>query len=731
MSAPDTTAPAHGTEPRRAPESDATRRWQGRPGLARLVRVVVVLVPFTASVAASYALSQVLPPADATAWLVARVVAIGAVAMVVLRLADRLMRRLLPLATLLDLTLVFPDQAPSRYRVALRNGAANVELQERIERYTRSGETSVASAAEHLLDLVAALSRHDRITRGHSERVRAYAQMIGEEMGLRSAELDRLRWAALIHDVGKLRVPTEILNKPGKLTEEEFSVIKWHPAWGAELAEPLAGWLGDSVLAVVQHHEKWDGSGYPKGLRGTEISLAGRIVAVADVFDVITSVRSYTAARSAADARMELARCAGTHFDPAVVRAFMSLSIGRLRRVMGPLSWLAQVSLFPQSVFATAATPVAASGTAGWSVAVAGAITATAVSTAVLPPIAPVPVTEARRPTVEAVSFSATDPGAPVVDGPVPLDAASGAASGAAPGDPEATPASTTTAPGAPGAPGALGALGASAEAAASVTTTGASPTSSVTTASVLPTSTAPSPARPQSAPSATLPATVTTTTLVTAAPVTAAPASGAPVTTAPASTVATTTTVAATTTTLPGTTGFFLFTSPVQGDTTSQEVLPMAQRLVRQLVLPNYDTDRDGDAGLTVVRGGALATGDPLRMQRFSFDPPTAIDARGRARVQLWVAAANGSNRDLGVVVAVARCADARPCVVLASGRADVEADAGAFELVTVDLGRLSSAIPASQHLEVWVVADATSESDLVLAYDAGLFDSGLWIST
>ncbi|MTA13364.1 MAG: hypothetical protein F2534_12260 [Actinobacteria bacterium] len=188
---------------------------------------------------------------------------------------------------------------------------------------------------------------------------------------------------------------------------------------------------------------------------------------------------------------------------------------------------------------------------------------------------------------------------------------------------------------------------------------------------------------------------------------------------------------MAATTTTLPGTTGFFLFTSPVQGDTTSQEVLPMAQRLVRQLVLPNYDTDRDGDAGLTVVRGGALATGDPLRMQRFSFDPPTAIDARGRARVQLWVAAANGSNRDLGVVVAVARCADARPCVVLASGRADVEADAGAFELVTVDLGRLSSAIPASQHLEVWVVADATSESDLVLAYDAGLFDSGLWIST
>jgi Rrf2 family protein len=103
---------------------------------------------------------------------------------------------------------------------------------------------------------------------------------------------------------------------------------------GAAIAAPLAAWLGDSVLAVVEHHEKWDGSGYPKGLRGAEISEAGRIVAVADVFDVLTSVRSYKSARSAVDARTELARCAGTHFDPGVVRAFMTLSLGRLRLVI-------------------------------------------------------------------------------------------------------------------------------------------------------------------------------------------------------------------------------------------------------------------------------------------------------------------------------------------------------------------------------------------------------------
>ena len=106
---------------------------------------------------------------------------------------------------------------------------------------------------------------------------------------------------------------------------------------------PLADWLGDWVLAVKEHHEKYDGTGYPRGLAGDEISLAARIVAVTDVFDVITSARSYKAPMSGEAARKELIRSAGTHFDPSVVRAFMNVSMGKLRWVMGPVSWLAEV----------------------------------------------------------------------------------------------------------------------------------------------------------------------------------------------------------------------------------------------------------------------------------------------------------------------------------------------------------------------------------------------------
>ena len=102
-------------------------------------------------------------------------------------------------------------------------------------------------------------------------------------------------------------------------------------------------WLGSWASAVGEHHERWDGDGYPNGISGERISLAGRIVAVADVFDVITSARSYKSSFASSAARDEIARCAGTQFDPRVVRAFLNISLGRLRLVMGPLSWLAHV----------------------------------------------------------------------------------------------------------------------------------------------------------------------------------------------------------------------------------------------------------------------------------------------------------------------------------------------------------------------------------------------------
>ena len=167
---------------------------------------------------------------------------------------------------LFSLTLAFPDQAPSRFKIAMRIGTT-LQLRKIVAdaRAGRVGDTP-AEAAEKLLELVGALSVHDRLTRGHSERVRAYTHMVGEELKITGADLDHLRWSALLHDIGKLLVSAEILNKPGKLTDAEFDAIKQHPEFGRELVPPLVGWLGDSARAVWEHHERWDGQGYPRGL---------------------------------------------------------------------------------------------------------------------------------------------------------------------------------------------------------------------------------------------------------------------------------------------------------------------------------------------------------------------------------------------------------------------------------------------------------------------------------
>jgi putative nucleotidyltransferase with HDIG domain len=152
---------------------------------------------------------------------------------------DRVTRRLLPLAALLKLALVFPDEAPSRFRAALSAGTtADLEARLAEARQGVEGETPV-EAAQRLLGFVAALSAHDHVTRGHSERVRAYSQMIAKELRLGADEVDRLNWAALLHDIGKLEVPAEILNKPGRPTEEEWQAIRSHPELGARLAAPL------------------------------------------------------------------------------------------------------------------------------------------------------------------------------------------------------------------------------------------------------------------------------------------------------------------------------------------------------------------------------------------------------------------------------------------------------------------------------------------------------------
>ena len=288
-------------------------------------------------------------------------VLLSGAATVVLVVVDRLARRLLPLAALFKLSLVFPDQAPSRFRTAMRSRTVE-SLEQQVAR-ARAGEAenTPVTAAEHLLALVARLDSHDRLTRGHADRVRAYAQMIGEELRLESKDIELLNWAALLHDIGKLGVPTEILTKQGLPTSSDWLALRRHPEHGEALVAPLRGWLGAWADAVGQHHERWDGRGYPRGKAGDDITLAARIVAVADVFDVITSARSYKSAASTTRAREEISRCAGKQLDPRAVRAFLSVGLGRLRFAMGPLSWLAHLPILGRIPFTSAIGTVSSS----------------------------------------------------------------------------------------------------------------------------------------------------------------------------------------------------------------------------------------------------------------------------------------------------------------------------------------------------------------------------------
>lgn len=326
---------------------DASSRWIERTTLSALLRAVVFFGPLAASFGFAWLATRSTSTPSTTSMVVFRWVVIAALSTVVLTLVERQLRRLMPLVALLRLSLSFPDRAPSRVRLALRS-SSEAHLEQRIAD-ARNGDLgdTAGEAAVRILELVAALNLHDSLTKGHSERVRAYSRMVGKELGLDDRELDRLMWAALLHDIGKLLVPTEILNKSGKLTDDEFDVIKQHPEYGKSLVAPLTPWLGDASRAVWEHHERWSGGGYPRGIEGTDISLPARIVSVADTFDVITSVRSYKVRSSPKEARVELARCAGTQFDPAVVHAFMNASIHRYAWMSTPAAWLAQTTFLP------------------------------------------------------------------------------------------------------------------------------------------------------------------------------------------------------------------------------------------------------------------------------------------------------------------------------------------------------------------------------------------------
>ncbi|MEP6912455.1 MAG: HD domain-containing phosphohydrolase [bacterium] len=169
--------------------------------------------------------------------------------------------------------------------------------------------------------LTSSLETRDSETHGHSERVVTYSSRLGREYGLDSGLMKALEFGSLLHDIGKIGVPDAILRKPAKLTEEEWVLMREHPMHGQQILRGIE-FLEGASRVVAQHHEKWDGSGYPRGLRGEEIDICARIFAVADAFDAITSDRVYRRGKSYAAAAQELDQWAGKQFDARVVAAF-------------------------------------------------------------------------------------------------------------------------------------------------------------------------------------------------------------------------------------------------------------------------------------------------------------------------------------------------------------------------------------------------------------------------
>ena len=189
-------------------------------------------------------------------------------------------------------------------------------LQEKADETTRIQEQVIVSLAEITENKSGQTGQHVR-------RVAEYTRILADELGYPEEQIDNIRLASTMHDIGKLLVPTEILEKPGRLTDEEYATIKQHTTDGGRLLENVDGDVMHlSRTIALDHHERWDGNGYAQEKAGEDISFEGRIVAVADVYDALTSRRSYKEAWDDRDAYNEIVRCSGTQFDPQVVEAF-------------------------------------------------------------------------------------------------------------------------------------------------------------------------------------------------------------------------------------------------------------------------------------------------------------------------------------------------------------------------------------------------------------------------
>jgi response regulator RpfG family c-di-GMP phosphodiesterase len=211
----------------------------------------------------------------------------------------------------------------SRAAVSIENARLYESLVSANKDLTVANVSLEENFRQTIIGFAHALEESDRYTRGHSERVANYARLIAIGMRLPEAEIENVVKSGLLHDVGKIGIRNDRLNKPGKLTPEELAMFRTHPAKGKRILEPIP-FMRDIIPGCYCHHEAWDGSGYPRGLQAHNIPLCGRIVAVADAYDAMTSDRAYRKALPHDIACGELERCSGTQFDPEIVEVFLA-----------------------------------------------------------------------------------------------------------------------------------------------------------------------------------------------------------------------------------------------------------------------------------------------------------------------------------------------------------------------------------------------------------------------
>lgn len=186
----------------------------------------------------------------------------------------------------------------------------------------REAEEVNPSHNDQIRELLRQLEQHSTGEAGHAERVSVYSVAIGEKLGLGFEDLIRLRQAAALHDVGKIGIDQDLLQKSGGLSSPELAYLRTHAKMARDVLEAMS-WLQPVLPSIIHHHEQWNGNGYPDGLKGEEIPLGARIIAVAEAFDVLSYGTPYRAALSEEDALAEIRRCSGNEFDPKVVDAFL------------------------------------------------------------------------------------------------------------------------------------------------------------------------------------------------------------------------------------------------------------------------------------------------------------------------------------------------------------------------------------------------------------------------